>query len=183
MTCTSPRLRGNLPICETSLRALPEGVRYPGGHVVLLDPDRCLRHIHEDEGCLCHTPHLEWFHSPLGAAVEIIWASADHLLCINETVRRPDLIPHAHPGIAAESHFANGDIAEFVRLIRSSPVAVAHVLSIKHSFTGKASWPRRNTSSAGYLRVTRQISLLRMRCVGTFSLDGTSPPDPGCPKV
>jgi hypothetical protein len=134
MACTSPRLRGNLPICVMSLRALPQGVRYPCGNVVLLDPDLWQKHFFEDEECRCHTPNLEWCVSPLGAAVEVVWSSADHILCIPAFSRHTHLLHLAHPGIVAEVHFINGETAKFVRLIRSSPVAVAYLLSIAKSF-------------------------------------------------
>ena len=102
--------------------------------MVLLDPDRWQKHLLEDEECLCDTPHLEWCLSPLGAPVELGWGSANHRLCRDTDPLRHDLLPHAHPGIVAEAHYARGDINAFVAIITADPRAADHVLSLPIRF-------------------------------------------------
>ena len=133
MPCKTLRPGGRsvLPICAMSLRPLPTDTR-PGDHVVLIDPARWHHHLHVDEECLCHTPHLEWCVTPLGAAVELCWGSANHRLCIDEP-RRAELYPHAHPGIVAECLFVDGDIDAFVARVLANTVAAHHILALPES--------------------------------------------------
>jgi hypothetical protein len=144
MACKSPLGNPAIPLCALSLRRLSTET-YPGDHLTLVDPTRWTQYNKRGEGCMCDTPNMAWTISPLGAAVEVGWGTANHHLCLTEPYRtdldleplRLELLPHAHPGIAAEAFFARRRFSEFVSLVTGDPRAAAHVLSLPKSFGGR----------------------------------------------
>ena len=116
----------------------------PGGHLRMLTPAEWQNWLVRGATWPEVGAGMAWVTSPLGALVEVLSGSAEHVLCLrHQSVERAALARRlARPEIAAEAAFNQDRMGDFEALAMANDAVVPHILKL-------FIWSPRRTLPAG----------------------------------
>ena len=106
----------------------------PRRHLRLLRTAEWTAHVSSTLACPFGPQHpdLEWEISPLGAAVEVVRGSPEHLACETKFISLHDAYDSATvPGMVAEVAFCDDDLDTFLEFVERDAAALQHILDLQ----------------------------------------------------